>query len=139
MSKTFKLQVVAPDRPTFEEEVTSIILPGGAGEFGVLAHHMSLLSTLVPGTLEVTKGSAKDFYFIAGGFAEVNGTSVIVLAEEYEKADEIDVTRAQMSKKQAEEKLADKKEGVDLLKEKHALARNQARLVTVEKAKSHKK
>ena len=89
--------------------------------------------------MEVTKAGAKEFYFIAGGFVEVNPTSVIVLAEEYEKADEIDVTRAQMSKKQAEEKLAEKKEGVDVMKEKHALTRNEARLLTVEKAKSLKK
>ncbi len=139
MSKTFKLQVVAPDRPSIQEDVTAVILPGGAGEFGVLAQHMPLISTLKAGTLEVTKAGVKEFYFIAGGFVEVNPTSVIVLAEEYEKADEIDVARAQMSKKQAQEKLAEKKEGVDMVKEKHALARNEARLHTVEKAKSLKK
>jgi F-type H+-transporting ATPase subunit epsilon len=139
MSKTFKLQVVAPDRPSISEEVTAIILPGGAGEFGVMAGHMPIISTLKAGTLEVTKAGVKEFYFIAGGFVEVNPTSVIVLAEEYEKADEIDVPRAELSKKHAQEKLAEKKEGVDLTKEKHALARNEARLLTVEKAKSLKK
>ena len=139
MSKTFKLQVVAPDRPSIQEEVTSVILPGGAGEFGVLPQHMPLISTLKAGTMEVTKSGVKEFYFIAGGFVEVNPTSVIVLAEEYEKSDEVDVPRAQMSKKQAQEKLAEKKEGMDVTKEKHALARNEARLLTVEKAKSFKK
>ena len=139
MSKTFKLNLVAPDRPSLTEEVTSLVLPGGAGEFGVLAGHMPLISTLKPGTLEVTKGGVKEFYFIAGGYAEVNGTSVIVLAEEYEKASEINVERSQLSKKQAEEKLASKAEGVNLTKEKNALHRNEARLQTVEKAKAFKK
>jgi F-type H+-transporting ATPase subunit epsilon len=139
MSKTFKLNLVAPDRPSLTEEVTSLVLPGGAGEFGVLAGHMLLISTLKPGTLEVTKGGVKEFYFIAGGYAEVNGTSVIVLAEEYEKASEINVERSQLSKKQAEEKLASKAEGVNLTKEKNALNRNEARLQTVEKAKAFKK
>ena len=139
MSKTFQLQLVAPDSPSITEEVTSIILPGGAGEFGVLAQHMPLISTLKPGTLEVTKGGVKEFYFIAGGYVEVNPTSVIVLAEEYEKSEKIDVERSQLSQKQAEEKLASKPEGINLVKEKHALARNQARLQTVEKAKLYKK
>ncbi len=139
MSKTFKLQVVAPDSPSVMEDVTSVILPGGDGEFGVLAHHMRLISTLKPGTLEVTKDGVKEFYFIAGGYVEVNPTSVIVLAEEYEKSDKIDVERSTLSKKQAEEKLASKAEGVSIVKEKHALARNEARLQTVEKAKAYKK
>jgi len=139
MSKTFKLQVVAPDSPSIMEDVTSVILPGGAGEFGVLAQHMPLISTLKPGTLEVTKDGVKEFYFIAGGYVEVNPTSVIVLAEEYEKSDKIDVERSNLSKKQAEEKLASKAEGVNVVKEKHALARNEACLQTVEKAKAYKK
>jgi F-type H+-transporting ATPase subunit epsilon len=139
MSKTFKLQVVAPDSPSLLEDVTSVILPGGDGEFGVMAHHMRLISTLKPGTLEVTKDGVKEFYFIAGGYVEVNPTSVIVLAEEYEKSDKIDVERSTLSKKKAEEKLASKAEGVSIVKEKHALARNEARLKTVEKAKGYKK
>ena len=139
MSKTFKLQVVAPDSPAITEEVTSVIFPGGAGEFGVLAHHMPLISTLKPGTLEVTTNGVKEFYFIAGGYVEVNPASVIVLAEEYEKSNKIDVERTLLSKKQAEEKLASKAEGVSITKEKHALARNEARLQTVEKAKAYKK
>jgi F-type H+-transporting ATPase subunit epsilon len=121
------------------EEVTSVILPGEAGEFGVLAQHMRMISSLKPGTLEVTRGGVKEFYFIAGGYAEVNPTSVIVLAEEYEKSDAIDAERSALSKKQAEEKLAAKAEGVDLVKEKHALDRNNARLQTIEKAKAYKK
>ncbi|HXL72056.1 MAG TPA: ATP synthase F1 subunit epsilon [bacterium] len=139
MAKTFKLQLVAPDSPALTEEVTSVILPGGAGEFGVLARHMPLISTLKPGTLEVTRDGVKEFYFLAGGYVEVNPTSVIVLAEEYEKSDIINVERATLSKKQAEEKLASKAEGVSILKEKQALARNNARLQTVDKAKVYKK
>ena len=139
MSKTFTLNLVAPDRPSLTEEVTSVVLPGGAGEFGVLAGHMPLISTLKAGTLEVTKGGVKEFYFIAGGYAEVNGKSVIILAEEYERAEEIDVERSKLSQKQAQEKLASKAEGVNALKERHSLDRNTARLLTVEKAKAGKK
>ena len=139
MSKTFKLQVVAPESPSILEDVTSVILPGGAGEFGVLAHHMPLISTLKPGTLEVTKDGVKEFYFVAGGYVEVNRTSVIVLAEAYEKSDAIDMERAALSKKHAEEKLTSKAEGISVQAEKHTLDRSKARIQTIEKAKAYKK
>jgi len=139
MSKTFKLQLVAPDRPSIHQEVTVLNLPGGAGEFGVMAGHMSLLSTLRPGTLRVTNGHEKELYFIAGGFAEVNASSVIVLAEEYVKANEIDVEEAKKVKKQSQDLLAEKKEGTDLKAAQLALARADARLKAFEEAKNLKK
>src|SRR5258708_29841360 len=99
MSKNFKIQVVAPDHPAIAEEASLIVLPGEVGEFGVMAGHMSLLSTLKPGTMRIVKGQERELYFVAGGFAEVNASSVIVLAEEYVKAGEIDVEEAKKIKK----------------------------------------
>jgi F-type H+-transporting ATPase subunit epsilon len=139
MSKTFKLQVVAPDHPVLAEEPTLVELPGEVGEFGVMAGHMSLLSTLKPGTLRIVKGAERELYFVAGGFAEVNAASVIVLAEEYVKADEIDVEEAKKIKKQSEEALSEKKEGVDLKAARLALSRAEARLKVAEELKSLKK
>ncbi len=139
MSKTFKLQVVAPDQPVLTEEPTLVELPGEVGEFGVMAGHMSLLSALKPGTLRIIKGHERELYFIAGGFAEVNSTSVIVLAEEYVKAGEIDVEEARKTKKQSEEILSEKKEGVDLKAAELALHRALARLKAADEHKSLKK
>lgn len=139
MSKTFKLQVVAPDHPAITEEATLVELPGEVGEFGVMAGHMSLLSTLKPGTLRILKGQERELYFVAGGFAEVNAASVIVLAEEYVKAEEIDVDEANKIKKQSQEALAEKKEGTDLKAAEHALSRAEARLKTAEEYKSLRK
>jgi len=139
MSKTFKFQVVAPDSPVIIEEANLVELPGEVGEFGVMAGHMSLLSTLKPGTLRVISGQKRELYFVAGGFAEVNGSSVIVLAEEYVKAEEIDAESAQKNKKQAQDQLAEKREGLDVKALQHALARAEARLKTVEEAKALKK
>src|SRR5581483_591954 len=70
--KTFKLQVVATDASSLSEEVSLVVLPGEVGEFGVMAGHMSLLSTLKPGTMRVVKGQNRELYFLAGGFVEVN-------------------------------------------------------------------
>jgi F-type H+-transporting ATPase subunit epsilon len=137
--KTFKLQVAAPDHPAITEEASLVVLPGEVGEFGVMAGHMSLLSTLKPGTMRVVKGQERELYFLAGGYAEVNGSSVIVLAEEYVKAGEIDVEEARKTKKLSEEALAEKKEGMDLKAAQLALARAEARLKTAEEAKAAKK
>ncbi|HVZ79517.1 MAG TPA: ATP synthase F1 subunit epsilon [bacterium] len=139
MSKTLNLQVVAPDAPGSTEEATLVVLPGEMGEFGVMAGHMSLLSTLKPGTLRVVKGGQRDVYFVAGGFAEVNATSVIVLAEEYVPASEIDVEEARRVKQRSAEILAEKKEGTDLSAAQNALARAEARLKTAEEFKNLKK
>jgi len=138
MSKNFKLQLVAPDHPAITQEVNLVVLPGQMGEFGVMGGHMSLLSTLKPGTLRVVRDHERELYFVAGGFAEVNASSVTVLAEEYVKADEIDVQEAQKLKKYSEEQLAEKKEGVDLKAAQLSLARAEARLKVVEEAKASK-
>jgi F-type H+-transporting ATPase subunit epsilon len=137
--KTFKLQIVAPDSPAISEEVSLAVLPGEVGEFGVMAGHMSLLSALKPGPMHFIKGQERELYYLAGGFAEVNASGVIVLAEEYVKAGEIDVEETRKSKKQAEDLLAAKKEGTDLKAAHLALARAEARLKVAEEAKTFKK
>jgi F-type H+-transporting ATPase subunit epsilon len=139
MSKTFQFQVVAPDQPALTQEVTTVILPGEMGEFGVMAGHMSFLSTLKPGILRVIKGQERNLYFIAGGFAEVNAKSVIVLAEEYQVASEIDGVQAEKDKKQALDTLAQKKDPTDIASAKTLLARSEARLKVLQEAKTSKK
>ena len=135
---TFNLQVVAPDKPAISEEATLAVLPGEMGEFGVMAQHMAFLSTLKPGTLRIVKGNSRELYFVAGGFAEVNQSSVIILAEEYERADEIDVEGAKQSLKKAEEKLANEEKSDDEAA-RQAILRARARLKTAEEAKTLKK
>jgi F-type H+-transporting ATPase subunit epsilon len=138
MSKTFQLQVVAPDKPALSQEATLVVLPGEVGEFGVMAQHMALLSTLKPGTLKIVKGQETELYFVSGGFAEVNQSSVIVLAEEYERADEIDVEAAQKAKKRAEEQLVNE-DKIDDEAAKQTLARAVARLKVAAEAKALKR
>jgi F-type H+-transporting ATPase subunit epsilon len=135
MANTLKLQVVSPDKPGFAADVTLVTLPGTAGEFGVMARHMPIMATLKPGTLKVTANGKKELYFVSKGFVEVNPKSVTVLAEAYEKADEIDVERAQKSLEKAKELLAtnkDMKHNPEILS---SLERAQGRLKVIEEAK----
>ncbi len=84
MAKTFKLQVVTPEKQHLNEDVTFVALPGLVGEFGVLPGHAPLLSALKKGVMKVEKDRESRTYRIGGGYAEVRGDSVIVLAETLE-------------------------------------------------------
>jgi F-type H+-transporting ATPase subunit epsilon len=135
MVNTLKLQVVSPDKPGFAADVTLVTLPGTVGEFGVMAKHMPIMATIKPGTLKVTTGGKKEFYFVSKGFVEVNPKSVTVLAEAYERADEIDAGRAQKSKERAQELLASKKEMKNNPEAQASLERALGRLKVIEEAK----
>lgn len=96
MAREFQLSVVAPDRSVVEETVTSVVAPGQEGYFGVMAGHVPLIAALRPGILEYTDTTANRHYvYTGGGFAEVGATRVTVLADEAQRASEIDVSHAE--------------------------------------------
>jgi F-type H+-transporting ATPase subunit epsilon len=102
MATQFHLSVVAPDRSVVEESVTSVIAPGVDGYFGVLAGHAPLIAALKPGLLEYLDPTGnRHFVHCGGGFAEVNSTSVTILADEATPAKEIDISRAEAALEQA--------------------------------------
>lgn len=84
-SKTFHLTVITPERIFFDGQVGSIIVPGGAGSFGVLANHAPLLSTLDPGRLVLTKTDGeKEYLKIGSGFIDILSNDVTLLTESVE-------------------------------------------------------
>ena len=100
------LEIVTPDRALVREEVDEIQLPGSEGYLGVLPGHTPLLTTLKVGELWYRVGQEKHFLAVAGGFVEVLPGRVTVLAQIAERAQDIDVTRAEAAKKRAEERVA---------------------------------
>lgn len=96
MAGEFHLSVVAPDKSVVEETVRSVTVPGTEGYFGVLAGHVPLVAALKPGLLEyVDGGGVKHFVYIGGGFAEIQAGKATVLADEGQRAHDIDVTEAE--------------------------------------------
>jgi F-type H+-transporting ATPase subunit epsilon len=83
-----------------------VILPGAAGEMGILPHHAPVLTTLKYGVVKVRQMGVDHVFAVAGGVAEVRPDLVTVLADAAENVDEIDVQRAQFARKRAEEALA---------------------------------
>src|SRR5437868_12121441 len=100
------LEIVTPDRALIREEVDEVVVPGSEGELGVLPGHTPLLSSLKIGELWYRQGQEKHYLAIAFGFVEVLPDRVTVLADVGERAQEIDVQRAEHAKQRAEQRLA---------------------------------
>jgi F-type H+-transporting ATPase subunit epsilon len=105
-SETFTLEVVTPDRAVVREPVAEMQLPGREGYLGILPGHTPLLTELGIGALSYRKGDQTVYVAIAGGFAEVLAGRVLVLADAAQRADEIDVARAQSALADAEKVLS---------------------------------
>jgi F-type H+-transporting ATPase subunit epsilon len=96
------LEIVTPDKLLVSQEVDFIIAPGTEGEFGVLPGHCQFLSSLRVGELRYWIGEEAHYFSIMWGFADVTPKRVTILAEVAEKAEDIDVERAQAKVLEAE-------------------------------------
>ena len=103
---SLQLHIVSADRSLVNERVDEVEIPGSEGYFGVLPGHTPLLAALQVGELWYRQGSEKHYLSIAFGFAEVQPDRVTILAQIAEKADEIDLARAEAAKQRAEERIA---------------------------------
>src|SRR5260221_5044719 len=101
-----RVEIVSQDRSVFEGDVDIVVAPGEDGEMGILPHHAPLLTTLKPGVLKVRTGSHEEVFAISGGVMEVQPTLVTVLADAADRADEIDISRAEEARQRAEASLA---------------------------------
>jgi F-type H+-transporting ATPase subunit epsilon len=91
MADKVNFELVSPQRLLLSEAVDMVVVPGAEGDFGVLAEHAPLISTVRPGTITVYQNNAvSERIFVAGGFAEVTAERCTVLAEEAEPIGDID-------------------------------------------------
>ena len=107
------LEIVTPDRALVSVQVDEVVLPGSEGYFGVLPGHSPLLASLQVGELWYRIGHEKYYLAVAFGFAEVLPDHVTVLARIAEKAEDINVARAEAAKKRAEERVAQPQPDMD--------------------------
>jgi F-type H+-transporting ATPase subunit epsilon len=129
-----RLDIVTPDRLVAHDAVTAVTLPGKNGCLGILPGHAPMLTELVPGELEYTSGGAQHTLAVDWGFAEVLGDRVIVLAQSAERAEEIDVKRAEQAKVRAEDRLKRFNDPqVDMERARKALTRAMARLESAQR------
>jgi F-type H+-transporting ATPase subunit epsilon len=136
-----KLEIVSAERVVYTEDVEAVIAPGIEGQLGILPHHAPLMTILQAGELRVRRGAEEDIMAISGGFLEVRPDRVIVLADSAERAEEIDVSRAEAAKQRAEQRLKERgvTPGLDEARVEAALRRAVARLSVAEKIKRRQK
>ena len=135
-----KLDIVTAERAVYSEDVDVVIAPGVEGQLGILPHHTPLMTTLQAGELVVRKGGEEVRLVITGGFLEVRPDRVIVLADAAERAEEIDVTRAEEARRRAEQRLAERHGvGLDDARAEVALRRALVRIKVAEKVQRRRR
>jgi F-type H+-transporting ATPase subunit epsilon len=138
MANSFTVRVVTPDGEVWSGEAVSVVVPGIEGYFGVWKGHEPLISAMDIGTLMIKTPSEQVVSLIAvhGGFVQVTGDEVIVLAETAEFSEQIDITRATTSEERARERLSGKFADIDVPRAQVALRKASARRRVAELAKS---
>lgn len=137
---TMRCEVVTPERVVYADDVNMVIAPGIEGELGILPHHAPLMTALTYGQLVIRKEGEEDVLMaIGGGFMEVRGDRVTILADTAERAEEIDEERALAARRRAEERLRQRqREDVDFARAEAALRRSLVRLRVVERARQRR-
>ncbi|MFQ5962199.1 MAG: F0F1 ATP synthase subunit epsilon [Candidatus Methylomirabilales bacterium] len=129
MPKTLTLEVVTPTRMVVRDEVDEVVAPGSEGYFGVLGGHLPFMSTLKIGELAYRKNGRWRYLAVSWGYVEVLPDTVTVLADMAEKAEEIDVARAERARTRALELLGRREdETVDVTRAEGALTRSLTRI-----------
>ncbi len=123
------LEIITAERQVFSDEVDMVVAPGIDGQLGILPRHAPLMTMLKPGALTVRKAGEEDMYVaVSGGFMEVLGNCVSILADACERSDEIDEERAQQAIQRAQERLANRSEDMELERAMASLRRAQVRV-----------
>jgi F-type H+-transporting ATPase subunit epsilon len=125
------IEILTPSRLLLQEQVDEVNVPGADGYVGVLPGHTALLTTLGQGVLMYRKGEQRQYMALFGGYMEVNGDKVMLLADLAEKADEIDRPRAEAARERAEERLRRRDIDIDYERAQAALMRSLIRLQTL--------
>ena len=130
------LEIVTPERSLVTGQVDEVQLPGAEGYFGVLPGHTPLLATLQVGELWYRIGQETFYLAVAFGFVEVLPDRVTVLAQIAERAQDIDVARAERAKQRAEERVAGRQTGMDFERARIALMKSLIRLQVASRART---
>jgi F-type H+-transporting ATPase subunit epsilon len=129
-----KVEIVTAERSVYSEDgVDEVIAPGIEGELTVLPQHAPLLTMIKPGVMRIVKGNEDIDMAITGGFLEVRDDRVTILADAAERAEDIDVVRAEEARRRAERSLVERESKVELVEAAAELQRALIRLKAAER------
>ena len=132
------LEIVTVEKVVYSDEIDMLIVWGTMGQMGLLPMHAPIMTTLQPGEVIVRKGGEDSSIFVSGGFLELMNDKVTILADSAERAEEIDVARAEAAKKRAEERKALGAANIDMARCEAALRRSLMRLKVAERTRRRK-
>jgi F-type H+-transporting ATPase subunit epsilon len=101
-----ELVVVTPEGEALSEAVEQVVLPGTAGEFGVLESHERFLTPLVLGPMRILRSGGSEWAALSSGFAEVDGSRVVVMVDACALASELDRADVEAQRAEADEALS---------------------------------
>lgn len=125
---TLRVEVATAERMVFSGEADVVLAPGTEGQLGILPHHAPLMTMLEPGELLLRRDGEEVYLAVSGGFLEVVGNLVTILADACERVEEIDEARVQAAIERGQERLRMMSADIDLERATAALRRAQARL-----------
>jgi len=129
-----KVEIVTAERSVYSEDgVDEVVAPGIEGELTVLPQHAPLLTMIKPGVIRIVKGNEDTDMAITGGFLEVRDDRVTILADAAERAEDIDVVRAEEARRRAERSLVERESKVELVEAAAELQRALIRLKAAER------
>ena len=111
MADSFQFELVSPERLLMSAKVEQVVVPGSEGYFTVMAGHAPYMSTMRPGVVDVTHEGQNQRIFVRGGFADVNGGGLTILAEQAIPLAEVDPDWLEQEVRNAAEDVADAKDG----------------------------
>ena len=133
---TMQLEIITAEQQVFGDDVDLVGAPGIEGELGILAHHAPLMTALQPGEILIRKDGEETYLAVTGGFLEVMGNKVTILADACERSDEIDEERAQVAVNRATERMASQETDMQLERAMSSIRRAQVRLNVVRRRRS---
>lgn len=123
MAESFQFDLVSPERLLVSESVTAVIAPGAEGYMTVMARHAPLMTTLKPGVVVATTTSGADRrFYVRGGFADVTGDRLVLLAEQAIPAEDLDAATLDTQIRDAEQDAADARTPEAKVKAEHMVA-----------------
>ncbi len=129
------LEIVTAERVVYSDDVDVVVAPGVDGQFAVLPQHAPLMTMIQPGELLVRKDGQEQSMFVSGGFLEVLGNRVTVLADAAERAEEIDTARAEAARQRAEQRIGLPPDQADHARVQAAMLRSLTRLKVAQKSR----
>jgi F-type H+-transporting ATPase subunit epsilon len=138
MADKVEFELVSPEKLLVSQPVDMVVVPGSEGNFGVLAGHAPMITTVRPGVIDIFEGDRIiDRIFIAGGFAEVTETRCTVLAEQATNLSELDRAKVEQEVKDLGEDVDDAKSDAERTALEARLSVARAKLEAVSGAVAH--